>query len=88
MIPIGSCGEAVLEDLGRYSGESWISSDEDERKAPRWMEVGAKSYAGSSWDSSAMDGQRTRWRMGVVCCAVMVFISIAEAIADTLLGCS
>lgn len=31
MIPIGSCGGMVLEELGRYSGESWVSSDEDER---------------------------------------------------------
>lgn len=44
--------------------------------------VGAKSYAGSSWDSSAMDGQRTRWRRGAVCCAEMAFISIAEVIAE------
>lgn len=50
--------------------------------------VGTKSYAGSSWDSSAMDGQRTRWRRGAVCCAGMVFISTVEAITDTLLGCS
>lgn len=44
--------------------------------------VGAKSYTGSSWDSSAMDGQRTRWRRSAVCCAEMVFISIAEVIAE------
>lgn len=31
MTPIGSCGEVVLEELGRYSGESRVSPDEDER---------------------------------------------------------
>lgn len=78
MMPTGPCAGDVPEGHGRYSGESWVPCGEV-RKAPRWMVPGAKSYAGSSCESSAIDGQRTRWRRGAVCCGAIAVMAVIAA---------